>query len=80
MEMSELQITKVKECNQSASSLTIDIDNCIKPSKSSAESCNCFAALNKTNLEKVIGCSIEEESNIIAKNAKKKCGKGNILI
>ena len=77
MEMSELQIAKVRECNQSANSLASEIDNCIKPSKSSAQSCNCFAALDRTNLQKVIDCSLTEESNI-AKNEKNKCAEGII--
>ena len=79
MEMSELQKAKVKECNHSASSLTVEIDNCIKPSKNSAQSCDCFAALDRTNLQKVISCSITEE-NDFAKKEKKKCAVGKILI
>ena len=77
MQMSQRQMAKVEDCSQSATTLTEEIDDCIKPQKSSVQSCNCFAALNKTNLEKVINCSITEE-NDIARQEKKKCAEGKI--
>ena len=78
MKMSSRQMSKVKDCKASATSLNQEINNCILASKSGAESCKCFAGLNNTNLEKVIKCDISDESDT-AKKQKATCARGNIL-
>ena len=74
--MSESQILKVKFCQDSAKSLTVQIDNCLRPSKSN-ESCSCFSSLNTTNLLFVSNCSLTEEMRI-AQSVKKNCTAGEI--
>ena len=75
MNISESQLAKAKDCLESAKALTNEIDSCIKPSKSSVQSCSCFAELNDNNLESVIECDIYELSEI-AKSEKNECSKG----
>ena len=75
MNMSETQMSKVKVCLESAANLTKEIDNCIKPSLSSVQSCSCFAELNNTNLESVIECDITELVDIV-RNGKAECSGG----
>ena len=75
MNISESQLSKAKDCLESAKALTNEIDSCIKPSLSSVQSCNCFAELNDTNLESVIDCDITELSEI-TKKGKTECSEG----
>ena len=77
MNVSEQHMVQVQDCKESAIILLKEIDNCIKPSKSSLESCSCFAVINETLLQNVIECDITEQS-MDAKNAKNRCAKGQI--
>ena len=79
MAMTENATTRVQYCGLSASSLSDEIENCIKPSISATQSCECFAALNTTNLDRVQNCNITEESNYV-KTIKNDCTNGRKLI
>ena len=77
--MSESQILNVNFCQDSAKSLTTQIDTCLNPSKSDNESCSCFSSLTKNtaNLVNVGNCSLTEEM-ILAKTVKNYCTTGEI--
>ena len=75
--MSESQILKVEFCQESAKSLTAQIDNCLTPSKSPDESCSCFSSINTTILLYVSDCSLSEEMSL-AQSVKKNCTAGEI--
>ena len=75
--MSESQILNVEFCQDSAKSLTAQIDNCLTPSKSPDESCSCFSSINRTILLYVSDCSLSEEMSL-AQSVKKNCTAGEI--
>ena len=81
LEMSESQLSKVDSCQDSAKSLTVQIDSCLAPSKSTSESCSCFSSLNETttNLDKVGDCSLKDEMKL-AKTVTNKCTKGEVYL
>ena len=75
LEMSENDTAEITACQTAGAALASEIDDCIKPSKSLADSCTCFIALSTDNLEKVKGCDISGK-NKVAQQAKKNCTKG----
>ena len=76
LEMSENDTAEITACQTAGAALASEIDDCIKPSKSLADSCSRFIALSTDNLEKVKGCDISGK-NKAAQQAKKNCTKGH---
>ena len=75
--MSDNDTAEITKCGMAGKSLTEEIDACIKPSKTAAESCDCFINLSTVNLEICKSCNISA-MNDASKNAKKKCTQSRI--
>ena len=78
-EMSDNDTAEVSACEVAGTGLTNAVDDCIKPSKTLAESCTCFMGLSTANLDIVKSCNISGK-NDAAKEAKKKCTEGDIPV
>ena len=75
LKMSTNDTSEITACETAGTALTKEIDNCIKPSKSLADSCTCFIALSTTNLDKVKSCNISGKNKFVSE-AKKNCTTG----
>jgi len=75
LEMTTNETDEIAKCKAAGEALFGEVDNCLKPSKSLDESCECFSLLTTDNLDTVKSCNISGKNNI-AKEAKKMCTSG----
>ena len=79
LEMTTNETEEIAKCKAAGEALFGEVDNCLKPSKSLDESCQCFSQLTKDNLATVKSCNISGK-NAAAKDAKKICTSGEYFV
>ena len=66
---------EINACKEAGKTVSTEVDDCIKPAKDLAASCECFKSLSTDSLDKVISCNITVNRDKV-KDSKKLCVNG----